>query len=730
LEGIAQSTVLDVQVIWGTPVTAKLAIGRAIGFGIAFLTVSASVVAAEKPAKPTGSIRIAGRVLDRDGKPVGGAQLSLFASTSGEKPWAWRARAKTGADGKYAFENLAPRPHIVVVDAPGFARVYHRVLGDHDNRLAIDLVLRQPGEVAVVLRGDDGKPIAGARVCDLEQKDANGTLWFNSITFDDPTFDLHIPDSDAAGRILLPPFPQGTMLDLVFAHSKFPRTRLQHLEVRQHTSVETVMHHGVTLALRLVPPEIVAKVSKPTITLYHEPFDNPSSLFDEPLVLDSQGVAHLTVEPGNYRLVWLKSPDFVIGPRSSRDTLHGADLVVARGKNDELTFEVAPKVTVRGRVIDATTGKPVSDAYVSGEVQTHVRVGGKTSTEWDHVQSAPTDEKGEYTLRLAAGPARVSFRKENFAAEVDPLPFVVGKESPSKVPDLRIHPTPTVRGIVLGPDGRPAANTIVRFRGKELRWVNPTVTDANGRFELKLPFLPTDDNDVRVYVHPLVAFHAYEPLGTRLDVHLDRPESLVNVTLKLHPEPYEHQLLEVGDEWSAWEKNNRTTARLQGKARESMRGQPAPEFDCQMWLNVPKGTRKLADFRGRYVFLDFWTTWCGPCRADFPSVQLADELYRYHGLAVIGVHDNSVETSLIRKHVENAKMAIPVAADQADGRTLAAYYRQCGVEGYPSYLLLGPDGTILNADPILPGPMLRSFKLEIIRAHVMGDRPAAAKQAQ
>jgi hypothetical protein len=97
---------------------------------------------------------------------------------------------------------------------------------------------------------------------------------------------------------------------------------------------------------------------------------------------------------------------------------------------------------------------------------------------------------------------------------------------------------------------------------------------------------------------------------------------------------------------------------------------------------------------------------------------------------VIGVHDNSVEAPLIRKHVESEKMAIPVAADQADGRTLAAYYRQCGVEGYPSYLLLGPDGTILNADPILPGPMLRSFKLEIIRAHVMSNRPVAAKQAQ
>ena len=255
----------------------------------------------------------------------------------------------------------------------------------------------------------------------------------------------------------------------------------------------------------------------------------------------------------------------------------------------------------------------------------------------------------------------------------------------------------------------------------------PTVTDAQGRFELRVPNLPTDDNDVRVYVHPLVAFHAYKPLGTRLDVHLDRPESLANITLKLRPEPYEQQLAEAGDEWTAWEKNDRTSARVQGQARESMRGQPAPELDAQMWLNVPKGTSKLADFRGRYVLLDFFTTWCGPCRADFPSVRLAYELYKDHGLAVIGVHDNSVEPNLIRKYVETEKIPIPIAADNADGRTLADFDRQCGVIGCPSYLLLGPDGKILNADPILPGPMLRSFKLEIIRAHLMSDRTRTAK---
>ena len=143
-------------------------------------------------------------------------------------------------------------------------------------------------------------------------------------------------------------------------------------------------------------------------------------------------------------------------------TLHGKDLVVARGRNDQLTFEVTPKATVRGRsVIDATTGKPVADTSIWGKSERAPRRRRQDVDRMDDTDWGQTDEKGEYTLRLAAGPARVSCHKQDFAADVDPLPFVVGKESAGKIPELHIHPIPKVRGIVLGPDGRPAPNTIV-----------------------------------------------------------------------------------------------------------------------------------------------------------------------------------------------------------------------------------------------------------------------------
>ena len=341
-----------------------------------------------------------------------------------------------------------------------------------------------------------------------------------------------------------------------------------------------------------------------------------------------------------------------------------------------------------------------------------------------NADSGRTNDKGEYALRLANGLARVGCLKANFTSDPPRLQVSVKAPGPATVRDIRIHPTLKVHGRVVGPDGRPAPNTVVRFRGPNLRWVNPTVTDSQGRFELQPAFLPLDEHSTPVFVHPLVAFHAYEPLGVRTEVHLDRPETFSNLTLKLEPEPYERQLDEVEKEWSEWEKKGSTG----GRARTQVRAGIAPELDCRLWLNVPKGTSKLADFRGRYVLLDFWTTWCGPCREDYPSAQLAYELYKDHGLAVIGVHDNSVDPDRIRKHVETAKMSIPVAVDQADGRTLTAYDKECGVNAFPSYLLVGPDGTILNSDKLLPGPLLWSFKIEIIRAHVMGDSSREEKR--
>jgi len=667
--------------------------------------------------------RVAGRVLNSDGKAVAGAEVCLFARDASGQPETGRGTVKTGADGAYGFANLDVRAYVVAVLAPGFARAYRLVKLQDGDLTAADISLSRPGTLAVLVRTPDVKPVSGARVVSVEQQDANGSFFFESRRFEDSRFNLDVPASDQAGRVELPALPQHASLAFVVEHPDFVQAQLSGVIVKPKTKVDAVLRPGVKLTLRLEPADQIPPSAPPRLRLDRVPFGRPSTYVDFPLAFDKHGVARLTVEPGNYSLLTLTHEEHLIVPRVTADA-HHESFAIGPGTNDTYTFKMHRKVLARGVVVEDSSGKPVADEIVVGEVlgTSAPDAAGKSALQWVYADSKRTDKNGTYSLQLATGLARVTCYKDNFTCDPQWIQVSIKAPGPASVRNIRLHPTPKVSGRVVGPDGRPASHTVVRFRGPQLRWENPTLTDAQGRFELQPSVMPTGEHGKRVYVHPVVAFHAYEPLGARTEVHLDRPESLTNITLNLESEPYERQLDEVAKEWRDWEAKGSTG----GHTHSSIHAGLAPELDCRLWLNVPQGIGKLSDFRGRYVLLDFWTTWCHFCHQDYPSVRLAYELYKDHGLTVIGVHDNSVEPDAIRKYVESSSMAVPIAIDQADGRTLNAYLHECGVNSFPSYLLVGPDGTIVNADKMLPGPLLRSYKIEFIRAHVMGD-PARAR---
>ena len=63
-------------------------------------------------------------------------------------------------------------------------------------------------------------------------------------------------------------------------------------------------------------------------------------------------------------------------------------------------------------------------------------------------------------------------------------------------------------------------------------------------------------------------------------------------------------------------------------------GRPAPAFSLQ---SLQGRTIRLSSLRGKVVFLDFWASWCVPCRAEFPVLQRLQERYAERGLRVIGI---------------------------------------------------------------------------------------------
>jgi hypothetical protein len=101
-----------------------------------------------------------------------------------------------------------------------------------------------------------------------------------------------------------------------------------------------------------------------------------------------------------------------------------------------------------------------------------------------------------------------------------------------------------------------------------------------------------------------------------------------------------------------------------------------------------------------------------------PSIGLLNELYGNKGLVIVGVHDNSMPLEAIKADVKKERMDYPIVVDHPDGRIMASY-KEHGISGFPSYLLLGPDGLVLKDDSTIACPTLRSFKIEIIRELLM-----------
>jgi thiol-disulfide isomerase/thioredoxin len=116
-------------------------------------------------------------------------------------------------------------------------------------------------------------------------------------------------------------------------------------------------------------------------------------------------------------------------------------------------------------------------------------------------------------------------------------------------------------------------------------------------------------------------------------------------------------------------------------------GKPAPDFTLQTVDGKPYG---LAAFKGKPVLLDFWTTWCGPCREAMPSVEKVYQEFKDRGLIVLGV-DAGEEHEIVADFLKKTPLAYPTVLSGES--TILKDYQ---VKGYPSFVLIGPDSKIAD----------------------------------
>jgi len=115
---------------------------------------------------------------------------------------------------------------------------------------------------------------------------------------------------------------------------------------------------------------------------------------------------------------------------------------------------------------------------------------------------------------------------------------------------------------------------------------------------------------------------------------------------------------------------------------------PAPEFNLK---NLQGGQTKLSDHRGQVVLLNFWATWCGPCREEMPSMEKLWQAYREQGLVILAVSTDSGGESRIKNFVRRLYLTFPILLDP-DGQASDQYE----VSGLPVSFLIDRQGRIIT----------------------------------
>ncbi len=139
-----------------------------------------------------------------------------------------------------------------------------------------------------------------------------------------------------------------------------------------------------------------------------------------------------------------------------------------------------------------------------------------------------------------------------------------------------------------------------------------------------------------------------------------------------------------------------TPAKMPGRPPLLATGTTAPDFTALRPDNTPV---KLSAFRGQPVLVDFWSTWCGPCKMAMPHMEKLHKKLEAQGLVVLGVCVWDTRTKFDawqeNPEVRTSYLKVFDPAGQSVAESIAS--KQYRVSGIPTFYLVGRDGKILFA---------------------------------
>ncbi len=141
-----------------------------------------------------------------------------------------------------------------------------------------------------------------------------------------------------------------------------------------------------------------------------------------------------------------------------------------------------------------------------------------------------------------------------------------------------------------------------------------------------------------------------------------------------------------------------------------MPGEIAPEWKVTAWTDGE--SRKLADYRGQVVVIDFWGTWCNPCRQLVPVLKRLQEKYAAKGVVFLAIHTAGTEMRAVKKDLEEEDWSIPTGLDRGESIESGETVSRFGVIGYPTIVVVGRDGRVVFNSSAVMTPGRRDQALE------------------